>query len=322
MNQMSVTAMLWGNEGKYVVPSHSDMKEMNDSSTIKELLLGACLCNNATKPSSSTNGTANPAVEMTNDNLTLTTSKVVGDAVDVALYHLCQDECSMDVEQMKKVNPRINVIPFNSKNKFMITANLLQGNNENVLITLKGAPDFVLSRCSTYKSDENDEILSITDEFKHSIQERQEMLGKSGYRVIAMLQQKISKSQYDGNMAAYKKSKTQQQQSDESDLNGFPASNYCFIGKKTKSTITSCKNDGFFKGCFLYSIHLVRKYRMLFSKHVVLKFVLLWLLVIIRRPLQPLLNKLTFFLKKSVSIMELIHLKLNETLKQDKQWLI
>jgi sodium/potassium-transporting ATPase subunit alpha len=233
MNQMSVMTMLWGNEGQYVVRNHSNMKVMNDdSSAMKDLLLGACLCNNATKPKSLTDGTENSALEMTNDNLALPTSKVVGDAVDVALYNLCQDEFSMNVEQMKKINPRIHVVPFNSKNKFMITANLLHDSNETVLITLKGAPDFILSRCSTYKSDKNDEILSITDEFKYSIQQRQETYGKSGYRVIAILQQKISKSQYDSYMKAYKSKTQQQQQPDESDLNGFPTSNYCFIGKK------------------------------------------------------------------------------------------
>jgi magnesium-transporting ATPase (P-type) len=241
MNQMSVTTMLWGNNGEYVVTSKSDIKEPNESSAMKDLLLGACLCNSATKPSSSTDGTENPALEMTNENSTLPTSKVVGDAVDVALYNLCKDKCSMNVEQMKKVNPRLHVVPFNSKNKFMVTANLLHDNNETVLITLKGAPDFVISRCSTYKSDENDEILSITDEFKHSVQQRQETLGKSGYRVIAMLQQKISKRQYDSYMEAKKKSKAQQQQSDESDLNGLPANDYCFIGKKEKLTLRSCK---------------------------------------------------------------------------------
>jgi magnesium-transporting ATPase (P-type) len=105
-----------------------------------------------------------------------------------------------------------------------------------VLVTLKGAPDFILSRCSTYKQDDGDEVLPITDEFRHSIQQRQEELGKSGYRVIAMLQQKMSKSQYDTFIEAYKTSKRQQKQqsqsiSNEPDLNGLPANNYCFIGK-------------------------------------------------------------------------------------------
>ena len=262
MNEMTVTALLWGNEGEYMVPIHSDHKQnatltdeqhmidrkrpsltgANSSSAIKDLILGACLCNNAVKQSSLTNsnddGIDNPTLE-TNDS---DTTQLVGDAADVALYHLCNDKCSIDIVQVKKVNPRINIVPFNSKNKFMITANILEqplsniNDDATVLITLKGAPDFILSRCSTYKQDYDDELLPMTDEFRSFIQQRQETLGKSGYRVIAMLQQKMSKSQYDNLIEAYKASKKQQQQqqspliSDEPDLNGLPGNNYCFIG--------------------------------------------------------------------------------------------
>jgi magnesium-transporting ATPase (P-type) len=256
MNQMTITALLWGNQGEYMVPIHSsnDNAITNDepiidrkrpslnpnqkSNTLRDLLLGACLCNNASLQSSSNapDGTENLAMEMTDEEATTQTTKLVGDAADVALYHLCQDKCSVDIENVKKVNPRINVVPFNSKNKFMITANRLEqnatNNDENVLITLKGAPDFVLPRCSTFKDDQDNAEIPMTDEFKKSIQQRQEALGKSGYRVIAMLQQRISKNIYNANMEAYRKSKKQTQPtSDEPDLNGLPTSNYCFIGK-------------------------------------------------------------------------------------------
>ncbi|UJR12114.1 hypothetical protein I4U23_016292 [Adineta vaga] len=244
MNQMTITALLWGKLGEYMVPIHRTDEETTTTTTdgervidrkrpslhsnaksnaLKDLLLGACLCNNAVLQSSSK--TPDEANEL------------VGDAADVALYHLSQDKCSVDIEQVRRVNPRINVLPFNSKNKFMITANLLEQNliktsNEDVLITLKGAPDFVLPRCTTYKQDDDDDDeLPITDEFKQSIQQRQETLGKSGYRVIAMLQQRITKEQYDANISEYKRNKKQAQTaSDEPDLNGLPGNNYCFIG--------------------------------------------------------------------------------------------
>jgi magnesium-transporting ATPase (P-type) len=263
MNKMTITALLWGNEGEYMVPIHSE-HEQNTSlkdnqrmidrkrpslvtehfpSAMKDLILGACLCNNAVKQSSLPNnnrdGIDNPALETIDDDASSEITQIVGDAADVALYHLCTEKCLVDIEQVKKVNPRINILPFNSKNKFMITAHILEqtsNDDATVLVTLKGAPDFILSRCSTYKQDDGDEVLPITDEFRHSIQQRQEELGKSGYRVIAMLQQKMSKSQYDAFIEAYKTSKRQQKQqsqsiSNEPDLNGLPANNYCFIGK-------------------------------------------------------------------------------------------
>jgi magnesium-transporting ATPase (P-type) len=273
MNQMTITALLWGNQGEYMVPIHSsdDQSPADDeriidrkrpslspkygSNAMKDLLLGACLCNNATQQSSSNapDGTENPAMEMADDKATTEITKLVGDAADVALYRLCQDKCSVDIELVRKVNPRINVVPFNSKNKFMITANLLErnaaNNDENVLIILKGAPDFVLPRCSTFKADQGDAEMSMTDEFKQSVQQRQEALGKSGYRVIAMLQQTISKNRHDANMEAYKKSKKQNQPtSDEPDLNGLPTNNYCFIGE--------------------YSFYVLKLHDMLYNRYV------------------------------------------------------
>ncbi|CAF0772610.1 unnamed protein product [Adineta ricciae] len=253
MNQMTITALLWGKLGEYMVPIHRSEEETTTttdeervidrkrpslhpnakSNALKDLLLGACLCNNAVFQSTSKTSEED---EDSNTETAEEENKLVGDAADVALYHLSQDKCSVDIEQVRRVNPRINVLPFNSKNKFMITANLLEQNliktpDENVLITLKGAPDFVLPRCTTYKQDDGDEELPMTDEFKQSIQQRQEALGKSGYRVIAMLQQRITKDQYDANINKYKKFKKQAQTaSDEPDLNGLPGSNYCFIG--------------------------------------------------------------------------------------------
>jgi len=257
MNQMTITAILWGQNGEYLVPIHTDedktaVKEeqiigrsrpsltaRNKSDVMKDLLLGACLCNNATIQSSSSteaDGAENEAMETNDDETSKPTTKLVGDAADVALYRLCEDKCSIDIEHVRKFNPRINAVPFNSKNKFMLTANLLEQNSmstdENVLITLKGAPDFILSRCSTYKDDQGSELMPMTDEFKTMIQQRQEALGKSGYRVIAMVQQTMSKDIYDANMQEYKKAKkSQQPTSDEPDLNGLPNNKYCFIGE-------------------------------------------------------------------------------------------
>ncbi|CAF1022502.1 unnamed protein product [Adineta steineri] len=264
INQMTITALLWGTQGEYMIPIHTNNEPnatLNDEQHIidrkrpsltaeniptamKDLILGACLCNNAVKQSSLINGNGidNPSLESNTNDTSLEKNEIVGDAADVALYHFCNDKCSVDIEQVKKTNPRINILPFNSKNKFMITANILEqtststDNDATVLITLKGAPDFILSRCSTYKQDSSDEILPITEEFRSSIQQRQETLGKCGYRVIGMIQQKMKKSQYNSLVETYKTSKKQHQQkqseliSNEPDLNGLPGDNYCFIG--------------------------------------------------------------------------------------------
>ncbi|CAF3428739.1 unnamed protein product [Rotaria socialis] len=257
MNQMTITAILWGRMGEYLVPIHVNEDKTveteeratnssrpsftvkSESNTMNDLVLGACLCNNATKQSSSSDnedGSENPAMETNYEESSEHTTKLVGDAADVALYRLCQDTLAINIEHVRVVNPRINAVPFNSKNKFMLTANLLEktemNTNENVLITLKGAPDFILSRCSTYRDDQSNSEMPITTEFKESIQRRQEKLGRSGYRVIAMVQQIISKDKYDANINEYKKAKKEERlTSDEPDLNGLPHNQYCFIGE-------------------------------------------------------------------------------------------
>ncbi|CAF4389512.1 unnamed protein product [Rotaria magnacalcarata] len=254
---MTITAILWGEMGEYLVPIHVNedktaeteehaitsnrpsLTVKSESGTMNDLVLGACLCNNATKQSSSSDnedGSENPAMETNHEESSEHTTKVVGDAADVALYRLCQDRLAINIERVREVNPRINAVPFNSKNKFMLTVNLLEQNetntNENVLITLKGAPDFILSRCSTYRDEHSNSEIPITNEFKESIRQRQEKLGRSGYRVIAMVQQVISKDTYDANINEYKKAKKEQRlTSGEPDLNGLPNNQYCFIGK-------------------------------------------------------------------------------------------
>ena len=145
MNKMTVTALLWGTQREYMVPIHNDYEQniqsekdhfiidrrrpslttRNISNTMKDLILGACLCNNAVKQSSlinnnNINGIQNLAVEFenSNENLSSQTNQIIGDAIDVVLYNLCNDKCSVNFDQINKVNPRINIVPFNSKNKF------------------------------------------------------------------------------------------------------------------------------------------------------------------------------------------------------------
>jgi sodium/potassium-transporting ATPase subunit alpha len=118
----------------------------------------------------------------------------------------------------------------------MISANQLETldstiseENRTVLLTLKGAPDIVIQRCSTYKKD-NDEIVLMDNEIKKTLFNRQEDLGQNGYRVIAMCQQKLTRQQYNEMIQHYKDKQRSQSSTNEEDLNGFPSTDYCFIG--------------------------------------------------------------------------------------------
>jgi sodium/potassium-transporting ATPase subunit alpha len=196
----------------------------------RDLLLGASLCNNAEKQLVQDAQIGQDLSKMKSE------LRVVGDAADTALYNLCVDRCFVDIDKVRDVNPRLKVLPFNSSNKFMISANQLETldssiseKNRTVLLILKGAPDIVIQRCSTYKKN-NDEIVLLDNEIKQALFNRQEDLGKNGYRVIAMCQQKFTRQEYDEMIQNYKNKQRSQSLQNEEDLNGFPSNNYCFIG--------------------------------------------------------------------------------------------
>ena len=90
----------------------------------------------------------------------------------------------MDIDETRQFNSRLKVLPFNSVNKFMISANRLKSNDisvatneRTVLITLKGAPDIVIQRCSSYKTNDN-RILPLTGQIKEKLFSRQEDFGR------------------------------------------------------------------------------------------------------------------------------------------------
>ena len=196
----------------------------------RDLLLGAALCNNAEKRSVKD-------VELDVAHVEIKSKvQLVGDAADTALYVLCADQCAVDIQRVRTVNPRLKVLPFNSSNKFMITANQLElldnsksEKDRTVLMTMKGAPDIVIQRCSTYKTTDN-KTAPLEDAMKRALFTRQEVLGKTGYRVIAMCQQRCTRQEFDDMIEKFN-AKPESSSSDESeDLSGFPSNNYCFVG--------------------------------------------------------------------------------------------
>ena len=180
----------------------------------RDLILGACLCNNAEK-------------RLQESAQTL---EVSGDAADVALYNLCENKFNIDVEHIRQRYNRLHCLPFNSTNKFMIVANqyssahtsILNHSSNEILITLKGAIDIVLTndKCSTYKTDKG-EIKPLTDEIRTKIIQRQDEMGRHGYRIIAMLQQRMQKNRFEQML--------NEKQNDEQ-YNLLPINGYTFIG--------------------------------------------------------------------------------------------
>ena len=221
------------------MPSLNDDNEKNNIpdeasevriQAFRDLLLGAALCNNAEKQLVQDAQIGQDISQMKSE------LRVVGDAADTALYNLCVDRCFVDIEKVRKVNPRLKVLPFNSSNKFMVSANQLETldnsiseKDRTILVILKGAPDIVIQRCSQYKTNEDD-VASLDGDMKKTLFNRQEELGKNGYRVIAMCQQRFTRQEYDDLMQKYKEKQRSQEGQQGEDLSGFPSNGYCFLG--------------------------------------------------------------------------------------------
>jgi magnesium-transporting ATPase (P-type) len=53
-----------------------------------------------------------------------------------------------DLESFRKKNPRVFSLPFNSKKKWMLSINSIEGQN-GLRLLVKGAPERVMDMCTT-----------------------------------------------------------------------------------------------------------------------------------------------------------------------------
>lgn len=106
---------------------------------------------------------------------------VAGDPTEIALV-VAAAKAKVYAEDLRLVHKRLDVIPFDSELQYMATLNQ---DNTNVII-LKGAPEVVLSHCSSYLSGH---LAFETSQITTHI----ETLGKKGMRVLAVAQKDYSK---------------------------------------------------------------------------------------------------------------------------------
>jgi magnesium-transporting ATPase (P-type) len=74
---------------------------------------------------------------------------ITGDPTEAALV-VAGQKSGLDARTLRHEHPRLDVIPFESESKFMATLNVLGGRPQ---ISIKGAPETVLQRCSLGESE-------------------------------------------------------------------------------------------------------------------------------------------------------------------------
>lgn len=105
----------------------------------------------------------------------------IGDPTETALL-FGFEKFGSNVEKIRSEYTKLHEIPFDSKTKRMIT--ILQDEQGQNLVAMKGAPAVVLDICDKYISD-NSESLIITDEVREGFQEINREMANRALRVLA-----------------------------------------------------------------------------------------------------------------------------------------
>jgi sodium/potassium-transporting ATPase subunit alpha len=118
--------------------------------------------------------------------------KFAGNPSDVALLSFCDKVCS--VQALRTAYPIVFEVPFNSTNKWQLvivkSVGIVTGSMDGDIeyeVLMKGAPEVILQRCSTYSSlSAEDHQAPITDEFREEFQETYQKFASQGRRVLAL----------------------------------------------------------------------------------------------------------------------------------------
>lgn len=106
--------------------------------------------------------------------------KEIGDPTEVALLDFATKN-DMDFKKIQEKFKRLNELPFDSDRKIMSTVHAVNG---NVLMFTKGAPDVILSRCTSALHD--GEVVPINDDIIKKYKEKNEEFSNRALRVLAL----------------------------------------------------------------------------------------------------------------------------------------
>jgi cation-transporting P-type ATPase F len=103
---------------------------------------------------------------------------VVGDPMEAALLVLAE-KAGVDLETVQNLQPRVDLIPFESEQRFMAT--LHRTGNEAAVLYVKGAPETILALCDTELTGQGARPLALQD-WHNTVSD----LASRGHRVLAL----------------------------------------------------------------------------------------------------------------------------------------
>lgn len=173
-NEMTVTDFMIGYH-PHPVSKAPEMIDQNPTLARLAMLSGVC---NAGEFDASTR------------DLPIAERKVYGDATDKAVLMFA--ESMIPTARLRSIWRTTYRIDFNSKNKFMI--NICQEDNSpqhGILLTIKGAPDVLIGRCSTYMGQDG-KLQELGSEGRSIIETIKNRWSSQGKRVLLLAQKPLS----------------------------------------------------------------------------------------------------------------------------------
>jgi sodium/potassium-transporting ATPase subunit alpha len=159
----------------------SELSHQAPTSAHKELLRAMLLCNRASRSLDAE-------------------ATIVGDASDSALLRHCISVSISGVEASPEATraewKKIAEIPFNSTNKYMVSIHCVPQEQDRLLM-IKGAPERMLDRCSSFLTDSGVEE-SLTTKAKAAIIDSIEEAASRGQRILGFCQMKLEAVKFGG----------------------------------------------------------------------------------------------------------------------------
>ncbi|EGG15864.1 hypothetical protein DFA_09533 [Cavenderia fasciculata] len=161
------------------------------SSAYRQIQMCSILCNNSTWD------------QGTIDQPDIANRLINGDATDSAIFRFGhrmfpEYKYHLEVQSLESEFTRVHDLPFNSKNKYMMTAyQSVSGNslaqmfgvtnhNQELLLIVKGAPDVLLPKCTHVLLSNSDQVVKLSSDYLEKIQGVQEKWARGGQRVILL----------------------------------------------------------------------------------------------------------------------------------------
>lgn len=235
-NKMSISHISYGGRIEHVTskwspPISEEGVDTGAQHCFCALLHGASICSTA---------------EFDEEDMTRHPGRMVGDRVvngDASEAGILRfTESIHNVASYRWERPLLSMIPFNSRNKYMVTVNREEEPSSLVRVVMKGAPEKVIEKCTTILGSNGERPLSQEDE--QLIEKQMQYLAGRGERVLGYAEVFLSP---ENSSSIINRNGTEQLSED------ILTSNLCFLGlislidpprDGVANAVRSCKSAG------------------------------------------------------------------------------